>query len=323
MATTDPPTGSTLYRVRVEPDDYDNPSPREATNIGVLVLHSQPSTSLPCEGNLTEEIIRRLDYDQDSDRPPPTNDPIRNRFLGVAEWLIAQHGARVVLPVWGSYEGSRLSIAAGDRDGTPPDPTAGLLGVIYDSPHTHARADLSDVVSVEDLLGIVGESPHIGPQAAIRGERLIAELLQAEVEMFERWRCGELFRFVIEARDGQDWHFFTEDGGFYSREEAHERGVAAVPQGYPWFSGTGGRPVPGDRYEGATVVAISSAHDAPPAPANTAFVLLLVRVNAPYYAVVVVDERGTEHSRTEHNTILSAAQAHSRTWVSIDGDYTT
>jgi hypothetical protein len=204
--TTSDETRTRLFRVRVEPFDYDCPSPRDGSTTGVLVLAAH-SPELAAEGELAEEILARLRDNRNGDHLPAGMDAerVRLRLDVLSAWLINEHAATVVLPVWCRYAGPLDLSLFTTLSTTPPPDVDGLAGVIYDTPQSRRDADPS---------------------------KPLAELLAIEVDHYQRWFLGQLFRYVIEARDGETWRFFTEGGGFYSEDEARQAGENAVPDGY-------------------------------------------------------------------------------------------
>lgn len=281
-------TTAGMYHVTVEDDPVTRQSPREHSNLGVLVLNCRSERALPYEGPLAEEIAGHLRDGRLGGHPSvgaSPQDRVHARMNWLTAWLKTNHGATVVLPVWGYKSDDGLYMEAGD-DTVFPDKCDGLLGVIYDSPAGRAET---------------GVPPD-----------KIAEALKAEVKIYDQWSRGELFRYVIEARvsrDGDDWLEVDSQGGYYSEEEARAEGEAAIPTTYPWFTGSGGMPIPGDHYEGMTVVAatVMAPDEDPPAEAGTEYVLLLLTPAALHYRVALVRQDGTQLISVGYDDIEQAA----------------
>jgi len=167
-------------------------SPRELPTLGTLVIrHPHHRYVTPAEGDAAPEILRRL-----------LEDPEPDAVLSLAEWLLVEHGATVVLPVMllpGNDD--RLTTAEG-----PGGPCL-LVGVIYDTPEGRAT---------------------LAPDAAA-DEARVAQLLRSEVEWYDAWERGERFGYAIECWHGDTWCRHTcVRGGFTTAQEAQRAGAGAL-----------------------------------------------------------------------------------------------
>jgi hypothetical protein len=177
------------FRVRVEPDPAagGNESPREFCNVGTMVLSEHRHYTFPREW-LTD---------------PEKGTTVGVRVATLAEWLIAEHGATVVLPVW-AYDHGSLYLKAGER--------------------THPFDDKWDSA----LAGVIYDTPAGREETGVPANKIEEALIQ-EVELYDKWARGEMYYYVIERRDADGWNEVDSCHGYFSEEEAREQGIHAVP----------------------------------------------------------------------------------------------
>lgn len=186
------------FRVRAvdavaEPED--NPRRFDGT-IGIMVLRHS-TIDVPNEGELGEDIDSVL-----MDRE--YGETFAERLTMLTGWLKIEHGARVVLPVYG-YSHGDFRMKAGERTHPFDDAfDSGVLGVVYDDPG-HDHGDMT-------------------PEQ-------IAEELAAEVATYDQWASNDVYSWVIERPVDGGWEEIDTDfpGIYYSEQAALDDGLLRVP----------------------------------------------------------------------------------------------
>lgn len=182
----------TGYRLRVR-NEGDNPgdSPRDDESNLGTLVLKHGRYDLPFEGDLAGRIDEALQ---------------NYGFRTVERWLRVCHGATVVLPVRG-YDHGQFRLEAAERPSYPFNDVwdSGLAGLIYDTPQ--------------------------GREECGTPAELIAEVLAAEVKVYDQWANGEVYGYVVEQHEGNggdDWEIVDSCGGYYDEDDATSEGEAAL-----------------------------------------------------------------------------------------------
>lgn len=177
------------FDVRIVIDEDDN-GPREWTH--------------GCELTLSQ---RRYDLPNDADIDFDDFDG----WQEMADYLKAEEGALLVLPVWG-YEHGQLALKAGDRTGQFGDRwDSGLAGLAYVTPQNWKDTQGTEWAGDDNDLDIAA--------------RLIAD----DVDVYTQYLTGDVYGYIItDPVDGEEidslWSLYGLD---YAIEEAKEAAQAA------------------------------------------------------------------------------------------------
>lgn len=182
------------YRAVLVPDQGEDSSPREATNMGTMVvphrsyvLGDENGRGRPSTAPLHDMVRDRITDDSHA--------PLRADV--VARWLRAFHGATVVLPLGMlDHSGLHMWVGGGSHWSDPQGWDSGTVGFIFDTPE--------------------GRREWVGEDTVPDAEEVEAAL-RSEVEEYDRYLRGEVYGVYVQRLD--TWTNKTTGGEVESWEQ--------------------------------------------------------------------------------------------------------
>jgi hypothetical protein len=178
----------------VHDDDSQYANPREDSNLGVMFCE-YPRYTLGDE-DAPDPRGHEVECDcfDASDEPDPECakcEGTGTRELSIVDYLKAEHGARVILPLF-VYEHSGITMSAGQRLDTGADNFRSTGRFVGDS----AGWDTSSV-------GVIFDTAETRKECCLEDwdDERIAEALKSEVELYAAYLEGHVYGYVISADD--------------------------------------------------------------------------------------------------------------------------